>query len=163
MFCVFQLSGLFDTTLTVSHPTVDYGGFQPYPSPPPRKKKQKNERRRRQIWTRPNKNSFWVNFAWTEQDFFLQCFLLGLMVFLPPFPKVQCPNLLDFQNPWEKVLKKVVSVLKTFAHKECKIAMANYFFYVYFYLFTLLKRLFAPTSRSSMSKLFIYLEFLGEK
>ena len=30
----------------------------------------------------------------------------NLTVFLPPLPEVQCPNFLDFQNPWGKVLER---------------------------------------------------------
>ena len=44
---------------------------------------------------------------------------------LPHFPEVQCPNFLDFRNPWGKFLKELVSDLKTFAHKGFKIAAAN--------------------------------------
>ena len=29
-----------------------------------------------------------------------------LTVFLPPFPKVCCPNILDFRNPWGKGMKR---------------------------------------------------------
>ena len=36
--------------------------------------------------------------------FFFIC-TLRLTVFLPPLPKVQCPNFLDFQNPWGKVME----------------------------------------------------------
>ena len=43
-------------------------------------------------------------------------------VFLPPQPEVQCPNYLGFRVLGEKYWKEVVSDLKTFAHKRCKIA-----------------------------------------
>ena len=33
-------------------------------------------------------------------------FSLRLTVFLPPLPKVQCPNFLDFRNPWGKVMER---------------------------------------------------------
>ena len=41
-------------------------------------------------------------------------------------------------------------------------AVENVFFYVFFHLFTLFKRLFAPHSKSPMSKLLRFLESLGE-
>ena len=58
-------------------------------------------------------NKFFIVF------FFFICSLC-FTVFLPPFSKVQCPDFLDFLNPWGKVKEKVVSDLKTFAHKGCK-------------------------------------------
>ena len=55
----------------------------------------------------------------------------------------------------------MVSGLTNFA--GCKIAAAKKVFYrFFFHLFTLFKRLFAPTSLSPMSKLFRFLESLGE-
>ena len=33
-------------------------------------------------------------------------FSLRLTVFLPPLPEVQCPNFLDFRNPWGKVMER---------------------------------------------------------
>ena len=39
-------------------------------------------------------------------DFFFLICSLRLNVFLPPLPKVQCPNFLDFQNPWGKVMER---------------------------------------------------------
>ena len=54
-------------------------------------------------------------------DIFYIC-SLRLNVFVPPLPDVQCPNFLNFQNPWINVMERVVSDLKTFAHKWCKIA-----------------------------------------
>ena len=49
------------------------------------------------------KNCFWANFS-----IFLwyRCFSLRLTVFLPPLPEVQCPNFLDFRNPWGKVMER---------------------------------------------------------
>ena len=37
--------------------------------------------------------------------FFKIC-LVRLNIFLPPLSKVQCPNFLDFQNPWRKVMER---------------------------------------------------------
>ena len=37
--------------------------------------------------------------------FFFIC-SLGLNVFLPQLPKVQCPNFLDIRNPWGKVMEQ---------------------------------------------------------
>ena len=57
----------------------------------------------------------------------------------------------------------MVSDLKTFAHKESKLAAAKKVFYRFFlHLFTPFKRLSAPTSQSPMSKLFRFLESLGK-
>ena len=57
----------------------------------------------------------------------------------------------------------MVSDLKTFAHKWCKITAAKKKINLrFFHLFTPFKRPFAPTSRSPMSKLFRFLESLGK-
>ena len=91
-------------------------------------------------------------------------FSLSLTVFLPPLPKVKCPNFLDIRNPWGKIMKKKVSDLKTFGHEACKIAamkrkkITDFFLH----LFTSFKRLFAPNFWSPMSKLFRYFESLGK-
>jgi len=37
---------------------------------------------------------------------FLKICLVRLNIFLPPLPEVQCPNFLDFQNPWGKVMER---------------------------------------------------------
>ena len=50
-------------------------------------------------------------------------------------------------------MKKVVSDLKTFAHKRCKIAASKKFFTEFIHLFTPFERLFAITFQSPMSKL----------
>ena len=44
-------------------------------------------------------------------------------------PTSQSPmsKLLNIQNPWEKVMQKVVSDCKTIAHKGCKIATQKKF------------------------------------
>ena len=55
----------------------------------------------------------------------------------------------------------MVSDLKTFAYKECKIA-ATKKKKDFFHLFTLFKRLCAPTSWSPMSQLFRFLQSLGK-
>ena len=57
----------------------------------------------------------------------------------------------------------MVSDLKTFAHKRCKIAAAKKGFYRFFHFFSPFKDLFAPTSQSPISKLFRFSEFFGEK
>ena len=54
------------------------------------------------------KRLFLGKFCFTKQDFFLY-FSLRSMVFLPPLPKVQCPNFLDFLNPficclWQQIV-----------------------------------------------------------
>jgi hypothetical protein len=70
---------------------------------------------------------------------------------------------LDFRNPWGKVLKEMVSDLKIFAHKGCKIAVAKKVFYGFKKKnFVPFKHLFAPTSRSLMSKPFGFSESLGK-
>ena len=48
---------------------------------------------------------------------------------------------------------------KTFAHKGSK---KRFFLLICFHLFTLFKHLFAPTSKSPMSKLFRYWDSLGK-
>ena len=54
--------------------------------------------------------------------FFFIC-SLHLSFFLPPLPKVQCPNFFYiFGILGENLWKEVVSDLKTFAYKGCKIA-----------------------------------------
>ena len=52
--------------------------------------------------------------------------------------------------------------LKMFAHKGCKIAVAKKGFYGFFPLFTPLKRLFALTFQSPISKLFRLFESIGK-
>ena len=42
---------------------------------------------------------------------------------LPQRPEVRCPK--DIRNPWGKVIKEMVSDLKTFTNKGCKIAAQN--------------------------------------
>ena len=42
----------------------------------------------------------------TEQDLLVLVFLTPFSGLLPPFPKVQCANFLDFQNPWGKVMER---------------------------------------------------------
>ena len=51
------------------------------------------------------------------------------MFFLPPLPKVQYPNFLDFRNPWGKVMKRRGLRLKTFTNKGCKITAQKCFFF----------------------------------
>ena len=45
-----------------------------------------------------------------------------LNIFLPPVPEVGCPNFVEIWNPCGKVWKELVSDLKTFTTKGCKIA-----------------------------------------
>ena len=56
---------------------------------------------------------------------------LCLTVFLTSFLKVQCPNFLDFRNPWGKVMKSGLR-LKNFTHKGCKIVVAKKSYRVFF-------------------------------
>ena len=57
----------------------------------------------------------------TEQDFFGIAVSQSVSpVFLPPLPKVQCPNFLDFSILGEKKRKEVVSDFNFFAHKCVK-------------------------------------------
>ena len=89
---------------------------------------------------------FLAYFASLSRIFLLLVFLTPFKGLLPPLLKVQCANLLDFLNPWGKVMEKVVSDLKTFAHKGCKFAAAQKKFFTIFllHLFTPFRRLFAP-------------------
>ena len=101
-------------------------------------------------------------------DFFFICSLLRyhLKFFLHPLFKVGCSKLLEIRNPWKKYWKEVVSDLNIFAQKWTKIAAAKKVFADFFlYLFTFqvpFKRLFAPTLRSRMSKLFWVSESSGK-
>ena len=84
---------------------------------------------------------------------------------MPLLPKVQCPNFLDFWNPWWKVMERSGLRFETFAHKGCKIAAAKIVFTDFFlllYLFILFIFLFVPTSQSPISKLFRFSESLGK-
>ena len=55
---------------------------------------------------------------------------LRLNVFFPPFPKVQCQNFWNIKNPWGKSNEKKWSqIVRTFAHKGCKIAKQKKFFF----------------------------------
>ena len=53
-----------------------------------------------------------VKSMWQKKDFF-HLFIL-LYVFLPQLPKVQCPNLLYFWNPWGKVIVRIVLRFENF-------------------------------------------------
>ena len=46
---------------------------------------------------------------------------LGLNVFLPPLSKVQCPNFLDFWNPWGKLMERSGLRLENF----CSLNLLN--------------------------------------
>ena len=46
----------------------------------------------------------------------------SLNIFMPSLPKVKCPQFLEIQNPWGKVMQGSVSDLKTLSNKGCKIA-----------------------------------------
>ena len=61
--------------------------------------------------------------------FLCVCSLLRyrLNVFLPPFPKIGCPKLLEIRNPWGKVIVRRGLRFKTFTNKGCKIAAQKKF------------------------------------
>ena len=85
------------------------------------------------------------------------------MVFFPNFLKSHVQTLWIFGILGEKCWKEVVSDLKIFAHKGCKMAVAKKVFYGFFLnLFIPFKHLFAPTSQSPMSKLCGFSESLGK-
>ena len=104
-----------------------------------------------------------------------------LFTFIVPFKRLFAPTSQSqiskknfrFGILWVKVMEKVVSDLKTFTNKRCKIAArkkncfcANFallsmIFLVSVFL-TPFNNLFAPTSRSPMSKLFRVSESLGK-
>ena len=65
---------------------------------------------------------FFTDFFPFSFNFYFCHVFTCLNIILPPLPKVQYPNVLDFWNSWGKVVGKMVSDLKTFAHKVCKIA-----------------------------------------
>ena len=50
---------------------------------------------------------------WAELVWYL-CFSLRLTVFFSPLPEVQCKNLLDFQDPWGKVMEKSSLIFENF-------------------------------------------------
>ena len=52
---------------------------------------------------------------------------LHLNVFFNPLPKAQCPNYLDFPNPWGKLMERSGIRFEHFAHKRCKIAAIFFF------------------------------------
>ena len=52
-----------------------------------------------------------------------------LNIFFPPLAKVGCPTFLGIRNPWVKQLKEMVSDLKTFTNKGCKIARQFFFLF----------------------------------
>ena len=108
-----------------------------------------NEKKWSQIWKlllikdvkSPLKKRYFLgNLCFIEQDFFYiyiyVFFSLRLTVFLPPLPKVQSPNSLDFWHPWVKVMVRSVLRFKYVAHKGCRIAAANIFSF-FLHLFTL--------------------------
>ena len=47
--------------------------------------------------------------------------------YLPPLPKVWCPKFSEIQNPWGGKWKEVVSDLRTFTNKGCKLPGKNNF------------------------------------
>ena len=87
-------------------------------------------------------------------------FSLRFTVFLPPLPDVQCLNFLDIMNPWESNGKKWSQIWTYLLKNGLKSPRQKKFFTDFFHWFTPFKRLFAPTSRSPMSKLFIFSESL---
>ena len=89
-------------------------------------------------------------------NFFLLICSLHLTVFFcpPPLLEVQCPNCLDIWNPWGKVMERNGFRFEHFCSemvKNCRGKRSS--FYGFFHLFT---------SRSQMSKLYRFLEFLGK-
>ena len=99
---------------------------------------------------------YWAEFFW------YWCFSLRLTVFLPPLPEVQCPNHLDFQNPWKEFGQKWSQIWKLLLIKGVKLPRQKKFLTDFFNLLTLFKCLFVPIFRSSMSKLFRFSESLGK-
>ena len=98
-------------------------------------------------------------FFLTAQDFFL----IPFNSLLPPFPKVHCHKTFDFQNPCGKVMKKVVSDSKTFAHKGSKIAAARKKIYLRILSFVhSVKTSFCPHVPKSNVQTFQILGILGE-
>ena len=57
----------------------------------------------------------------TDQDFFVLVVLTLFNGLFPPLPEVQCPNFLDFWNPWGKVMERSGHGFQNF----CKIAASK--------------------------------------
>ena len=66
-------------------------------------------------------------------------------------PEVGCPKFLEIRNPWGKVGGRSVLRFEIFCSKMVKIAAAKTVFFTDFF-----------TSRSRMSNIFRYLDFLGK-
>ena len=66
---------------------------------------------------------------------------------LPPLPKVQCANFLDFRNPWGKIMDRSGPRFENFAHKGCKIAAAEFIFTDFFLICSLYLNVFLPQIR----------------
>ena len=64
-------------------------------------------------------------------DFFFIC-PLRLDFFLPPLPKIQCQNILDFWNPWGKSNTRSGFSFKNFFIKGVK-SLAGFFWYRCYY------------------------------
>ena len=96
-----------------------------------------------------------------------------LIVFLPPLPKVECPTCLEIRNPWGKVIKRSGLRLNKTNNKEWKIAAQKKivfwqilpylggFFWYWCFLLRLMVFL-PPTSRSPISKPFIFSKSFGK-
>ena len=87
--------------------------------------------------------------------FFFSLLTYHLNVFLPTFPEVGCPKYLEFRNPWGKVMERSCLRCEPFLLKNgLKLLRREKKSRICFPLFTLFKRLFAPTTRNRMSKIF---------
>ena len=90
-----------------------------------------------------------------------------LNLFLPPFPKVGCPKVLEIWNPWKKVVERSGLRCEHFCSKMVyNRSVEKSFLQIYFFnLFTFevpIQSLFAPTSRNLISKILRDSESLGQ-
>ena len=100
------------------------------------------------------KNSFWANFAFMNWIFFISMFLTPFNSLFAPTSCSLISKLFRFLEFLGKINgKKWSQIWKLLLIKGAK-SPRPFFNVFYFYLFTLLKRLFAPTSQSPMTKLF---------
>ena len=107
----------------------------------------------------------WSKIAAAKKVFLRIFFIcsLRLNVFFPPVPEVQCLNFLDIRNPWGKVMERSGLRFEIFCSKMVLNCHGKKSFFTdFFHLFASFKRLFAPISRSPMSKLFRFSESLGK-
>ena len=80
---------------------------------------------------------YWARFFW------YQCFSLRLTVFLPKLPKLQCPNFLDFRNPWEKIFRRSGLRFELLLVKGVKLPRWKKFF-TFFIIWSLNLNVFLP-------------------